>query len=572
MANIVLPFVTTYDDKGAKKAQQSLAGLTKSWVGASVSVGVVVDQLGKAVRAAAEDANQQKQLQLAIRNSTTATEAQATAVEDYIGKLQFQKAVSDGELRPAMASLVRATGDVTKSQELLNLALDISAGTGRDLATVSTALARAQTGQLGALTRLGIPLDAAAVKSKDLAAIQRDLAYRFEGAADAAANSAEGGMKKLNIALDETYETVGNALMPVLNDYVTVVNDLAQKTLNADGKSASWANNIFKLSSGVDPLSNGIRILNRVIGRYADNVEEAAKQTNYVDSAMRMYKNSVISGEKTLANETKTQERNTEAKRKAEAAAKKYADTLRDRVKTALDKTNEAVEKAQAEFDGYSQSIKETATSFVTLADAVKTQQDAESELSDALKERRDAYAALAKLNPTEDAQQYADALERVAAAEEGVKKAQETRAASNYAQVFTDKIATAKEFADNLKYLVENHNLSQQGLAELLNLGLDTGVVVSREMVLGTSSLTVGQLNESLRGLSMNAASLGSAAADAFFGGNLATARGAQAQVQQYSITVHAGLVSNPAQVGRDIIEAIKSAERVSGQVFVSV
>jgi hypothetical protein len=54
--------------------------------------------------------------------------------------------------------------------------------------------------------------------------------------------------------------------------------------------------------------------------------------------------------------------------------------------------------------------------------------------------------------------------------------------------------------------------------------------------------------------------------------GGNLASASTAAGQVNQYSITVNAGLVSNPAQVGRDIIEAIKNAERVSGQVFVSV
>jgi hypothetical protein len=59
---------------------------------------------------------------------------------------------------------------------------------------------------------------------------------------------------------------------------------------------------------------------------------------------------------------------------------------------------------------------------------------------------------------------------------------------------------------------------------------------------------------------------------ADQFYGNALGAARTASGQVNQYSITVNAGLVSNPAQVGRDIIEAIKSAERLSGQVFVSV
>jgi tetratricopeptide (TPR) repeat protein len=567
MASIVLPFVTTYDDKGAKKAQQSLAGLTKSWVGASVSVGVVVDQLGKAVRAAAEDANQQKQLQLAIRNSTTATEAQATAVEDYIGKLQFQKAVSDGELRPAMASLVRATGDVTKSQELLNLALDISAGTGRDLASVSTALARAQTGNVTALTRLGIPLDAAAVKSKDLAAIQRDLAYRFEGAADAAANSAEGGMKKLNIALDETYETVGNALMPVLNDYVTVVNDLAQKTLNADGKSASWASNIFKLSSGVDPLSNGIRILNRVIGRYADNVENAAAQTNYVDSAMRMYKNSITSGEKTLANETKTQERNTEAKRKAEAAAKKYADTLRGRMRDAVQSVNDQLEQAQQNFDDANRSMTDTFMGFASLADAFKSNTDAIDEEQDALRKRAQAYQALDLARQRGDIEGIAEATKDLADAEAAVTAASQRRAQTTTLGEFQKQIEEARKFGINIKTMIDN-GLSQAGVAQFLNLGPAAGYKVSQELL---DSGQFESFKASMADLAGIASSAGLANANAFFGGALADASANAATVQQISITVQAGLVSNPAQVGRDIIEAIKRAERVSGKVFAS-
>jgi hypothetical protein len=90
--------------------------------------------------------------------------------------------------------------------------------------------------------------------------------------------------------------------------------------------------------------------------------------------------------------------------------------------------------------------------------------------------------------------------------------------------------------------------------------------------MLTGTSSLTLSDLNLGLEGLSASANSLGLSTANAFLGSSLLGAQNAQGQVNQYSITVQAGLVSNPAQVGRDIIEAIKNAERVSGQVFVSV
>jgi hypothetical protein len=113
---------------------------------------------------------------------------------------------------------------------------------------------------------------------------------------------------------------------------------------------------------------------------------------------------------------------------------------------------------------------------------------------------------------------------------------------------------------------------LSQEGLAQLINLGPIAGSKITKELLTGTGTLKVPELNALLSDLSGSAAGLGAGAANQFFGGALGAAKAASGQVNQYSITVNAALVSNPAQVGRDIIEAIKSAERVSGQVFVSV
>jgi hypothetical protein len=113
---------------------------------------------------------------------------------------------------------------------------------------------------------------------------------------------------------------------------------------------------------------------------------------------------------------------------------------------------------------------------------------------------------------------------------------------------------------------------LGKEGLAQLLNLGPVAGNEVTADMLYGTKALTVGGLNTSLAGLSSVAAGLGNVAGSAFFGGNVAAGQTALNEAKTYQITVNAGLVSNPAQVGRDIIEAIKSAERLSGQVFVSV
>ena len=94
----------------------------------------------------------------------------------------------------------------------------------------------------------------------------------------------------------------------------------------------------------------------------------------------------------------------------------------------------------------------------------------------------------------------------------------------------------------------------------------------MTNDLIAVPNGAAVGQLNRDLAGLAGAAGNFGMTGANAFFGGALSGATKAQGQVNQYAITVNAGLVSNPAQVGRDIIEAIKNAERVSGQVFVSV
>lgn len=568
MASIILPFVTTFDDSGTKKAEKSLLGLSKTSVISAISVTAVADQLGKAVRAAAEDRKEQDLLRNAIENNTTATSAQAAEVEKTIGKMQFQAAVSDSELRPAMANLVRATGDVTKAQGLLSLALDISAGTGRSLESVSIALSKAQQGNLTALTRLGIPLDQTAVKSKDLAKIQEDLQGRFQGASDAAANSAEGGIKKLRIALDETYEKVGNQLLPVLDDYALVLSDLAQKALNAETSSKGHNNRLVDLVKLVNPagqLIKGLQTINGLIKNQADDMRDLTRATSRVTNAAKERMGFEELQKKADERQAIADDKAAKAKEKAAAAAKKYADTLRDRVKTAVDATTEAVDKAQSQFDNFSSSISGTFSGFASLSDAFKSQTDAIDEERDALRKRADAYKALDLAKQGDDVDALAKATQDLADAEANVATASKKRSETNTISEFQKQIASAKKFGENIKYLI-GHGLTQQGLAQILNLGPVAGVEVTNDMI----GRSFWDFQASMAELSGIASDVGLKTANAFFGGALATATSNQQAVNQYQITVNAGLVSNPAQVGRDIIEAIKSAERVSGVVFV--
>jgi len=569
MANIVLPFVTTYDDKGAKKADLSLKGLMKTQLGMGVSAAAVAQQIGKAVKAFAEDEAQQKQLALAVQNSTGASNAQVQAIEDTIQSMQFQKAVSDGELRPALSTLVRATGDVTKAQSLLNLALDISAGTGKDLQAVSIALAKAQGGNVTALTRLGVSLDANAVKTKDFDAITRELGYTFKGAADAAANSAEGGFKKLQIAVDELYETVGGKLAPVLGDYATAASKIAQATIGAEGQTSGWTNKLFDLVTRVLPATQQIGFLNSAVKGYAGTARTAVTETRNLSRQFRAFEGQMMSAYENGLKPTKAElEAIKRAQQAAGNATAEHTKKLKDFVKSALSTAKDGLKSARQEMDNFSNSQKEAITGFVSLSDAVKTQTDSEDAYQDALRRRTEAYDALNQAGAAKDAQAYADALTEVANAEAGVTKAQQDR--KSYGAAFAEQIASAKKFAENLQTLV-GKGLEKDGLAQLLNLGPVAGVQVTNELISGTGSLTVSGLNESLASLSATAGTFGASAGQAFFGGNVAAQEKNVSTVNNFNIQVQA-LAGNELEVAKKIVAALQVYQKKVGKVPITV
>jgi len=179
---------------------------------AAYSVKLAVD----GVKAAIEDEAAQNRLANALKNVTGATEAQISAVEEQILKTSLATGVADDELRPALQRLATATGSVTKSQDLLTLALDISAATGKSVETVSNALGKAYEGNTTALSRLGIGLSSAEIKTLGLEGTVKELANTFGGSATVQANTFEGQIQRLRVGFDEAKESVGVALLPTL--------------------------------------------------------------------------------------------------------------------------------------------------------------------------------------------------------------------------------------------------------------------------------------------------------------------------------------------------------------------
>ena len=168
-----------------------------------------------------------------LENVTGATKSQIASVEEYILKTSLATGVTDDELRPSLDRLTRSTKDVEDAQRLQTLALDVSAGSGKSLQSVSEALAKAYDGNYGALKRLGVPLDESIVKSKDFDAATKALSSTFRDQASVQADTFEGRMKRLKTALDEAKESVGAALLPALTKLVGFITERVLPQINA---------------------------------------------------------------------------------------------------------------------------------------------------------------------------------------------------------------------------------------------------------------------------------------------------------------------------------------------------
>jgi hypothetical protein len=202
-------------DTATSRLTKQVNTLAKSYLGL-VGVQKLLRGAGAAARAFAEDDKAAKVLGQTLTNLGLGFGDNARIVNTYISNLERQTGVLDDELRPAMDRLLRATGDITKSQKLLSLALDISAGTGKTLTQVSQSLQKGFLGQTQALGRLGVGLSKAELASSSFEDIQTRLAILFEGQAAMAADTYIGKMNKLTVATNNAKEIIGEGLFDAL--------------------------------------------------------------------------------------------------------------------------------------------------------------------------------------------------------------------------------------------------------------------------------------------------------------------------------------------------------------------
>ena len=209
-------------------AQKMERRMSKASTIAAGGLGLVAAGAIVAGKAAADDAQQQAVLARSLTNAAGASSKQVAATEAWIDAQARATGIADDQLRPALGNLVRATGDVAKSQDALKIAMDVSAATGKSVETVSAAMAKGYGGQTTALGRLVPGMDQAILKSGDMNKITAELARTTGGTAAAAADTQAGKMQRAKLAMDETVESIGGFLLPMMGR-------LADQTLRVIG-------------------------------------------------------------------------------------------------------------------------------------------------------------------------------------------------------------------------------------------------------------------------------------------------------------------------------------------------
>jgi len=288
MANVLIDIASEFTgNKAFKQAETATDKLTKNVKQLAKTFGLAfgtaqVIAYGKAsIKAAAEDQKAQQQLALALKN--VGLERDAASSEAYIQALQGEFGIVDDKLRPAYQTLAVATQDTAEAQRLLNLSLDISASTGKDLTSVTAALSRAYLGNNTSLAKLGVGIAKADLQAKSFEEITAQLTTTFAGSATAAANTFQGSIDKLGVATANVSEIIGTGLIDALTN------------LGEDTSIADLASNMEKTALYLADVIRGVGVLAGklkdlpiignfnvgmipILGTYLEVLREAGKQ------------------------------------------------------------------------------------------------------------------------------------------------------------------------------------------------------------------------------------------------------------------------------------------------------
>lgn len=556
---VYIPIVSEFNSKGIDRAVKEFKSLEKASdkanflirkaaVPAAAALAGLAVALGDSAKAAIEDQKGQLLLAKQLQNTTGATDKQIAANEQFIKDMMFATGVADDKLRPALAQLVRSSGSVEQAQKDLGLALDISAGTGRELSAVSSALAKAQLGNLSALTRLGIPLDQNIIKTKDYNKATEILSKTFEGAASASADTLEGRMRILRLRLDETKETIGNALIPVIERllplftsvakfaernaplFVTLAGGLAAfatAVVVARGALFAWKA-IGVITTGINwALATSFTAVQVATGVGIATALAGAAAFVIIKKKMDAAKDSAVAYERALNPVITTQqELNNYVGPVASRDFTRFRSAVGSTIPTVNDLTksngeaSKAAEKLNKSKEAAAKAAEELKKQERELAEQTEKTNARMEELRNTLREgfAKSLETATDKLNDAKQAfndfaKGVADALTGSLNFQEAYKSGKET--GSGFIAALTEQTKKIKNFGVLVNRLLAA-GLSERALQQVLNAGVDAGTAIAEELL--NSADGVIKANQLVSEVEQVGTQVGLNAADKFY------------------------------------------------------
>jgi hypothetical protein len=497
---INVPIVSQWNPKGVNSANKSLSGFDKTvkTLGKSIA-GVfaaqkIVSFFAASVKGAMEDQKAQIQLAKSIRNTTNATSQQIAGVEDFIRTTQFATGILDDNLRPAFNRLVLATSDVEKSQKLMTLALDISAGTGKDLESVTAALAKAAGGQFTALQRLGVGLSKTVMETKDLDTITGVLATKFSGQAAAAAQTFAGQMAILNAKAQDAQETIGFAFIEAI-----------QMFSGTGGAGKAFGDLLLVIADNFANLIVGIATVIKSVQDFTRSLEQSNPTLfRFVEALGNVAVLIFKLGTLPLTFFTEAGEKTRDLAKTNKLAGDRYqlmAEKLYG-FKSATENTLPSIDKATKKIKGLTDAQKAVIEANIKIQDSiVNNLQESLNSAESALDSVRGKFDDLRDTisNSVTDVVDFGAAIET-----------------ENFLQAIENQASGAKTFAEKVKQLIQL-GLSERGIRELLDSGYEAGALIADQLIAGGTTI-VNQVNTLLDSVDSVARTVGQLGAETFY------------------------------------------------------
>jgi hypothetical protein len=514
---INIPIISSLDGSGFTKAIAQLKKLEtnseragfiagKAFLPAVAALGALTAAAGYSVKAAIEDSAAQAQLAKTLQNVVGATDAQISATEKSISAMAMATGVADDQLRPALASLVLGTQDLATANDALNLALDISAGTGADLTSVSDALSKAYGGNFKALRQLSPQLYAMIKDGASLDEVMAQLSRTFGGSAAVAANTAEGKFKRLGIALSETAEAIGMAILPAIEavlPYLITFGNWAQDhvgTLLAVGTAIAAISTALIGFKAAQIIANAVTVVTTALNwSLAASAAAANTALTLGVGAAAIAAGLVVAAGAFLA---------------FKAATKTSVETIKP-FGPQLSEINNGLGQLPPKLDGAGNAAKGMADKVKEASEALKKY--LQTALEDAQTQLQDAQVAFDDFatnvsDSIKDAFSFADA--KTAGDETG----------AGFLQGLRDQVAGIVRYGNDVKTLLEM-GLSQEALQAVLDAGGESGAAIAAELIAGGVG-AIAETNELVLAAEFAAATLGQQAAASWFGAGVDNAK----------------------------------------------